>query len=357
MQDRACICSRSAVQCAGSCHIENEKHPPLFMTDGILKKITDTSYLIPIVGVARFPSIDVHKSDCVIVLDEVNDFGNVGTIIRTAAAFDIQEFVSTKETQDFFYKKTIDASRGTVFHAHLQRFLTGIEAIQHLKKQGYQIAVTTLQGSTMQSFANVQPKPLAIVFGNETNGVSAEVADLADIKIQIPMSKAIESLNVGVAAGISIYEMKIKWTLAMLTKKIQESLGNHLYCASRWGRLVFDAKLKETTPFNADQAIMMMILQCDEISNAEKLSHDAGLSPLINVQSELKPLIEHGFVLQNGKQLSLSEKGREAIAKIWFIHELAEQIVFHNIPDDEKQRFAQTIDKICKNCQQIVPFS
>jgi RNA methyltransferase, TrmH family len=116
-------------------------------------------------------------------------------------------------------------------------------------------------------------------------------------------------------------------------------------------------QVKETTPFNADQAIMMMILQCDEVSEAGKLSHDAGLSPLINVQSELRPLIEQGYILQKGKQLSLAEKGREAIAKIWFIHELAEQIIFHNIPDDEKQRFAQTIDKICKNCQQIVPFS
>ena len=336
-----------------------KKHIPIFfVTDGILKKITDTSYLVPIVGVALFPPrIPDRMSDFAVVLDEVNDFGNIGTIIRTAAAFGIHGFVSTKDTQDLFYKKTIDASRGTVFVAHLRRFSTGAEAIHHLKKQGYQIAVTTLQDSVMQSFAKIEPKPIAIVFGNETKGVSSEIADLADIKIQIPMSKAIESLNVGVAAGISIYEMKIKWTLAMLTKKIQESLGNHLFCASRWGRLVFDAKLKETTPFSADQAIMMMILQCDEVSNAEKLSHDAGLSPLTDIQSELRPLIDQGFVLYKGNHLSLSEQGKDAIAKIWFIHELSEQLMFHNISDEEKQKFAQTIDKICQNCQQIVPFS
>ena len=76
----------------------------------------------------------------------------MGTIIRTAAAFGIEEFVMTQVDADIYYKKTIDASRGTVFSANLWRYKSGPEAIKNLKNQGYQIAVTTPHASVMQSF-------------------------------------------------------------------------------------------------------------------------------------------------------------------------------------------------------------
>jgi len=347
-------------------HDKETKHPFIdklkelkiafyFASEGILKKVTDTSYLIPFVGVADFPQHQTKLEDLVVVLDGVSDFGNMGTIVRTAAAFGIREFIST-ESQDFFYKKTIDASRGTVFFSHLQHF-SGPEAIAKLKQKGYQIAVTTPHASVLQSFAKLEQKPIAVVFGNETHGVSQEVLDLADIKIQIPMSSAIESLNVGVAAGISLYELKIKWILTMLTKKIQESLGRHLYSASKWVRLVFDKKLKEVSPFNANQAIMMMILKCDERSDFSMLAEDAALFPSVDIQKELKPLLDTGMIVQRENTLSLTEKGEEALAKIWPVHELAEQIAFKGISEEEKERFTNTIEKIYGNCGHVVPFS
>jgi len=125
-----------------------------------------------------------------------------------------------------FYKKTIDSSRGSVFTASLKRYSCGSEALQSLKKAGYQIVVTTISDSEHQSFAKIQNKHIAIVFGNETEGISKEVNDLADVRIQIPMSGEMESLNVAVAAGISLYEMKTKVILAMLKEKIKDSFGN-----------------------------------------------------------------------------------------------------------------------------------
>lgn len=327
-------------------------------SDGILKKITDTSYLVPFVGVANAMNQQKDfQNDFVVVLDGLHDFGNIGTIIRTAAAFGIHDFVSTDENLDFSYKKTIDSSRGTVFSSQLHRFKSGTEAINHLKAAGYQIAVTTPHASTMQSFAKVEQKPIALVLGNETTGVSDEVMGQADIKIQIPMSGPVESLNVGVAAGISLYEMKIKWVLAMLTKKIQESIGRDLYCASRWTRLIFDLKLKEVCPFNADQAIMMMILKCDQTSNFESLAHDAGVSQTSDAKALIEPLIDQGFISNKGGLLNLLEKGEEAIAKIWNVHELADHLAFEGIPDSDKQTFLDVLSKILKNCEKITPFS
>lgn len=338
--------------------LRSKQIPIFFCSDGILKKVTDTSYLVPFVGVAAINSAhESSKQEFVIVLDGLHDFGNIGTIIRTAAAFGIHDFISTDETLDFFYKKTIDASRGTVFASNLRRFKSGTDTITRLKNEGYQIAVTTPHASTMQSFSTLQQKPIALVFGNETDGISDEVMKQADLKIQIPMSGPVESLNVRVAAGISLYEMKVKWVLAMLTKKIQESIGRDLYCASRWTRLIFDAKLKEVSPFDADQAIMMMILKCDQTATVESLIRDAGIDQSADSNDLIQPLIHQGFISNKSGLLTLLEKGEEAIAKIWNVHELAENLAFEGIASSEKETFLKVLGKILNNCEKIVPFS
>lgn len=349
-------------------HDKQQSHPMIgklmqqgialfFASDGILKKISDTSYLVPFIGVASVPKTDFPKDDLVIVLDGVQDVGNIGTIVRTAEAFGIREFIATKEDFDWFYKKAIDASRGKIFASHLNRCHSGKEAISKLKERDYQIAVTTIRDSVMQSFAQVENRPIAIVFGNETAGVSPEVEKEADLRIQIPMSGSVESLNVGVAAGISLYELKIKWILAMLTKKIQESIGRDLYCASRWVRLVFDTKLKAASPLNADQAIVLMILKCDGTSDMATLAHDAGITQALESKSLIQSLIDQKFIIEVHSKLTLSEKGEEAIAKIWSIHELTERLVFEGVSHPEKEIFLKVLRKMLRNCENITPYT
>ncbi len=332
--------------------------PFFFTSDGILKKISDTSYLVPFIGVAQSPQpLSLLTNDFIVVLDGVQDFGNIGTIIRTASAFGVQEFATTNENFDLYYKRLIDASRGTVFSSCLQRFSSAKEATLHLKKQGYQIAVTTPHASTMQGFVQVEPKPIALVLGNETHGASQEMMEAADIRIQIPMSGLVESLNVGVAAGISLYEMKIKWVLAMLTKKIQESVGRDLFCASKWLRMVFDQKLREVCPINADQAIMLMILKCEGNTALDQLAHDAGLSPNQSASELIAPLIQAGYLYQTEKGLNLTLQGEEAIAKIWSVHELSEQLAFEGVPEQDKQAFLAVLQKMMSNCRRIIPYA
>ncbi len=80
----------------------------------------------------------------------------------------------------------------------------------------------------------------------------------------------------------------------------------------------------------------MLILKCDQTSNFESLAHDAGISNTSNSETLIQPLIDQGFLLNKGGQLTLSEKGEEAIAKIWNVHELVERIAFEGIPDSNK---------------------
>lgn len=334
--------------------LEKLNVPVFFCSEGICKKISDTSYLIPFIGVVRIRKITQPTKDLVVVLDGVQDFGNIGTIVRTAEAFGIQEFISTKEDFDWFYTKAIDASRGKILSSHLIRYPSAQETIARLKAFGYQIAVTTLRESTIQSFAPVEDRPLAIVFGNETTGCSPEMGRAADLRIQIPMSGTVESLNVGVAAGISLYELKTKWILSMLTKKIQKSIGRDLFCTAQWVRKMFDVKLRASTPFTEAQAVMMMILHCDQVSTRERLKQDVGVSAKADVN--LQPLIDQNLIIDTNGNLSLSHQGREAIAKIWSIHELTERLVFEDIPDEERVVFLKTLKKIQSNCEKVTPY-
>ena len=177
------------------------------ITEGLLKKITDTNYVIPIVGVAQYPNPKTRNEDFLVVLDGVRDFGNVGTIVRTCHAFGITNILSSKRDFDIFNRKTVSASRGKVYSVNSTSFNDPNEVVQYLRNANYQIIVASPYGDTIQSIAKLTEQPVALIVGNETNGISEEFLAIANSVVQIPMYNDIESLNVGVAAGIRIYEL------------------------------------------------------------------------------------------------------------------------------------------------------
>ena len=202
------------------------------VSEGILKKVTDTTYVIPVIGVAKPPSKNVNlQSPFVVVLDAVHDFGNIGTIIRTCQAFGIRTIISTTNDFDIYQRKTIEASRGSVFATHVESFQSDMNAIAYLTKHGYQIVATSLKGAELQSLVELKRQPVALVVGNETTGISPAFEQYADFLIKIPMFHTVESLNVGVATGISIYELKLKQVMAMIDSRcINNIQGRQTTC-------------------------------------------------------------------------------------------------------------------------------
>lgn len=324
--------------------------PRFLCSEGILKKVTGTTYLVPVIGVAAHAQDMRQDEEIVVVMDGVQDFGNIGTIVRTAHGFGIHSFVSTQEDFDLFQRKTIDASRGSVFHSACEN---STQAIQKLKAKGYQIVATALEGSTIQSLAKLEPKPTAIVFGNETHGVSSEVLEQADLRIQIPMATDLDSLNVGVAAGISLYELKTKVILMLLDEKIRGSFGRNLSCSSRWMRKLFDHKLKQATPLTAEAAIVLMILSCDEKGSISELIQAGGIE---NAQV-FTELCDSGYLCQGeADQVTMTEKVRELLAKIWSIHEAAENAALTGFTEEERAQFEQFLFRIQSNLSEHIPY-
>ncbi len=141
----------------------------------------------------------------VILLDGLQDPGNVGTIIRTAYSFGFDAVVLSSNSVDLYGDKLIRSTQGALFHIPVfQNDL--ITVIAQLKKQNIPVYGTALRGGKGLS-AFMPVKAVALVFGNEGNGVSEAVLNACDQNIFIEM-ESFESLNVAVAAGICMYHMR-----------------------------------------------------------------------------------------------------------------------------------------------------
>lgn len=322
-------------------------------SEGLMKKITDTNYPVPIIAVGQVRPPDQFK-DFVLVLDDVKDFGNIGTIVRTASAFGINNILSTKYEFDLFQKKTIDASRGTVFKTRCDCFENPGKTIQYLRENNFQIVTTSPYGSEIQSLVNLTNKPIALVVGNETNGASGEIIDNSDLVIQIPMSENVESLNVGVAAGISVYELRLKQVIKMIENRIKSTLGRELNVASVLVCEALDRAMQKVSFMTSHQLVFLMVLKCDERMLKIDIQKQFGI-----LENEFdgftEPLLVNGLISKtSGCEYSITENGVETIGKLWTIVENTENAILNDFSNMEKEQLFKMLQRIQHNCFKLL---
>lgn len=144
-----------------------------------------------------------------LVLDAVQDPGNVGTMIRTAHALGVDATVALPGTVDVWNAKVVRSAMGSLFRHHaLQASLADLTAF--VRDQGVAVWGTDAAGVSLRALT--PPPRLAIVVGNEGAGLGPEVRTLVDQVASLPMRGDAESLNVAVAAGIILYEVQPAWT-------------------------------------------------------------------------------------------------------------------------------------------------
>lgn len=182
------------------------------MDNKLYSKIAQTETSQGILAVVEKPVYDlkdigkaIGKDGNVVVLDRLQDAGNIGTIIRTADAAGYSAVVVLKGTADIFSPKVIRAATGSVFRIPIVFADDNRELIKIINEWGLDLVVTSLK--TDKYYYDVDlTHGVAVVIGNEGNGVSDELIELAPIKIKIPMEGNIESLNASIAAAILMYE-------------------------------------------------------------------------------------------------------------------------------------------------------
>lgn len=170
----------------------------------ILKRLSDNVSTPKIIGVCKKQESD-KIGNRVLLLDRLQDPGNLGTIIRSAVAFNFDTIILSEESVDLYNSKVIRSTQGMMFKINIIR-RNIIEVIDKLKKDNYLILGTDVINGVEVSSVNIKDK-YALVIGNEGQGISDEVKDLCDKMLYINMNSNCESLNASVAASILMYEL------------------------------------------------------------------------------------------------------------------------------------------------------
>ncbi len=179
--------------------------------DKLYKDICDTENPQGVLAVAKFEinsaeSIKDKNNPFLLLLDEVQDPGNMGTIIRTADAFGIDGIIITEGCVDVYNPKVVRSTMGSIFRVPIYHELDGRKIIEEFKKQNINIYSSSLKGSQYIQDTNFKEGSILII-GNESRGVSHTLYSLSDKLISIPMIGEAESLNVAVASSIIMYEV------------------------------------------------------------------------------------------------------------------------------------------------------
>ena len=186
---------------------EIAKYKCIYVTEKIFDTLSDVSNPQGIMAVvnrnADNKEID-YSQDFIVALDGIQDPGNLGTILRTVDSAGLNQIILSKETADSFNPKVVRSTMGGIFRVNAVKSENLAETLKDLQNHGFEIVVTSLD--TDNSIYDIEYNKKVIVIGNEANGVSNEIQDMADRKVKIPMLGKTESLNASVAAGIMIYE-------------------------------------------------------------------------------------------------------------------------------------------------------
>ena len=182
-------------------------YDPILVPNNIFKLLSDVEKPQGVLAVIEKNSTGLNidfSQDIILLLDDIQDPGNLGTIIRTADSVGLNQILISKGTADVYNPKVIRSTMGAIFRVRVLETENMGETIKMIQKNSFKVVTTSLQ--TDKSLYDIKLNKVAIVIGNEANGVSKEIHDLSDIKAIIPMNGKTESLNASVATGIILYE-------------------------------------------------------------------------------------------------------------------------------------------------------
>ncbi len=182
--------------------------PITYVSLEVLKKLSSTTTPSKVMGVVYRKEVREEIGEKVLILDRIQDPGNLGTIIRSAVAFNIDTIICSPDCVDVYNSKVVRASQGMMFHIPILVMDTE-KVIGKLKEKFYKIIGTKVTNGEDVRTAAIYSH-FALVIGNEGQGISEKIEGLCDQFLYIKMNGNCESLNASVAASILLYEINNK---------------------------------------------------------------------------------------------------------------------------------------------------
>jgi TrmH family RNA methyltransferase len=180
------------------------------LTDQVFKEVSETKTpqgIMGIVAIAAYQldSMLMEPNACLLLLEDIRDPGNLGTMIRTAEGAGVTGIILSDSSVDVYNPKVIRATMGSIYRVPFYQARNFYEVLTKVKAQGIEIYAAHLQGIPYDTEGSFR-KRCAFLIGNEANGLTDQASGLADTLIKIPMEGKVESLNAAVAAAILMYE-------------------------------------------------------------------------------------------------------------------------------------------------------
>lgn len=186
-------------------------YPARTVTESQFRYISSTQTPQGIMAIVKIPA-DIYSPNLpedagnrILLLEDIQDPGNAGTLIRTAAAFNYAGVIMTENGADPLAPKCVQATAGTILSVWLRRTEQYLEMARSLKRQGYTLTAAELKGTDEPSILSKQEK-MILALGNEAAGLSKELLAIADYRVRIPTApEKAESLNVAACGAILMY--------------------------------------------------------------------------------------------------------------------------------------------------------
>jgi len=187
---------------------EIAKYNCIYVTEKVFKSITQVTTPQGIFAIIEKTILNEEEvdytQDIILALDDIQDPGNLGTILRTVDSVGLNQILISKGTVDVYNPKVVRSTMGAIFRIKVFECEDLSKSIREARKHHFKLVVSSLQ--TENTIYSIEYKKKVIVIGNEANGVSKQIQDMADEKVRIPMIGKTESLNASVATGVILYE-------------------------------------------------------------------------------------------------------------------------------------------------------
>ena len=181
--------------------------PYVYVSHEVMNKISTMDTPSTIIALCNKKNSNEIIGDKILILDELQDPGNLGTIIRSATAFNVSTIILSENTVDLYNPKVLRATQGMFNHINIIS-MNAKEAINEIKNRNIPVYGTNVEyGSDVRDLDSTSKSKYALIMGNEGNGVRQDIAKMCDKNLYIDMNSNVESLNVAIATSILLYEL------------------------------------------------------------------------------------------------------------------------------------------------------